>query len=213
MGITTLLSILETTFSPLFSFLSQRNGWGLDGETPIQALQAFPEYAHIKQLRLVIIGSLQLPVQSVENFSKRVGAHLASFLPRHKVLNPNGYYGLDPLLVWQPKPQIRSVKYTIPKCEASGTLEQGAGNNNSVWVSLWGNNDDLVRSRLGRIDVTLVVNLYAIEPRMPSRVRLGLTSTPVRVDGDFNDPSIKGSSGGVDVFLLFIEDDNIDAQR
>jgi hypothetical protein len=45
------LPILETTFFPLSSFLSQRNGWGLDGKTPIQAPQAFPEYAHIKQLR------------------------------------------------------------------------------------------------------------------------------------------------------------------
>ncbi len=105
------------------------------------------------------------------NFSPRVGAHLSTFLHGillQKVLNPNGYDGLELVLFWVPKRQIRSVKDTIPKYEASGALEQRACNDRSGWESFWGNNDDLVCAWLGRIDVTLVVNLYAIEPRMPS---------------------------------------------
>jgi hypothetical protein len=104
------------------------------------------------------------------NFSPRAGAHLSTFLHGlllEKLLNPNGYDGLELVLFWIPIRQIRNVKYTIPKYEASGGLEQKACNDCSGWEFFWGNNDDLVCTRLGLIDVTLGVNLYAIEPRMP----------------------------------------------
>ena len=72
----------------------------------------------------------QIPGAICGNFSEVSGAPLASFVPGlflQKVLNPDGYDSVELVLFWPPKRQIRSVKYPIPKYEASGTLEQRAG--------------------------------------------------------------------------------------
>ena len=107
-------------YSYSFSFKEMLGAWMYKKD--IQTPQAFPEYEHNQTTRRVVIESLKLQY-NLWKLLTRVKISSASFFLWHKVLNPDGYYGVKSLVIWQPIPQIRSIKDTIPKSETRGALE------------------------------------------------------------------------------------------